>query len=261
MKVTIHASGLSGLFDCPARWAAMNLDGIRMPSGPAAHLGTSLHASTAVYDAARIHGESVTVDDAAGVFVDTLRNPDREVDWQGENIKKLETVGLRLHGGYCRQVAPHKQYEAVEQRCDPLDIEIDGVTLSLVGTLDRLRRTDSGQLAVSDIKSGARAVSAAGAAVTTGHAPQIGIYSLLAEAQLGQPVDGPGEVIGLNTGNGRVGTGEIEFPRAGLLGRDGEPGMLEMAAGLIKAGLFYGNSKSWLCSPKYCPVYHSCFFH
>ena len=52
--INIRASSLGELFDCPARWAAKNLDNLRMPGNGKAHLGTSLHASTAAFDASAL---------------------------------------------------------------------------------------------------------------------------------------------------------------------------------------------------------------
>ena len=54
--ITIRASSLGNLFDCPARWAATHIDGLRTPSNGKARLGTAVHASTAVYDQSTIDG-------------------------------------------------------------------------------------------------------------------------------------------------------------------------------------------------------------
>ena len=48
--MTIRASALADLFDCQARFYWRNIVGLRMPSSGAAHLGTALHRSTAVFD-------------------------------------------------------------------------------------------------------------------------------------------------------------------------------------------------------------------
>ena len=72
-SVAIRASSLSELFDCPARWAAKHLDGLRMPSSGAAQLGTAVHAGTALYDTSRLPGGSpITIDDAAGAVVESF---------------------------------------------------------------------------------------------------------------------------------------------------------------------------------------------
>lgn len=79
--VTIRASSLGSLFDCPARWAATHIDGIRMPSNGKAALGKAVHASTAVYDQSTIDGLGITIDEAAGAAVDAIHRPDEETIW------------------------------------------------------------------------------------------------------------------------------------------------------------------------------------
>ncbi len=260
----IRASSISELFDCGARWEAKHILGIRMPSSPPAHLGTSIHASTAVFDKARLEGSPVTVDDAAGEFIDTLHNPTEEVDWSDSDltIKKAEQIGLQLHSRYCAEIAPHQDYVAVEMTCEALDISFDeDLTITLTGTTDRVRRLPDGTLGIADLKSGGRAVGADGVAVTKGHAPQIGIYNLLAEFALGRQIDGDGQIVGLQTsGKARVGTGIIENPKAALIGSPDTPGLLEYAAAMLKHGIFPGNAKSYLCSQKYCPIYATCAY-
>jgi hypothetical protein len=52
--VTIRASSFGSLFDCPARWIAIHLEGKRTPSSANSALGTGVHAGTAVYDESRV---------------------------------------------------------------------------------------------------------------------------------------------------------------------------------------------------------------
>ena len=73
--VSIRASSLPELFDCPARWAAKQLEGKRMPMGGAAALGKAIHASTGAFDAATVLGSPITADDAAAAAVDALYKP------------------------------------------------------------------------------------------------------------------------------------------------------------------------------------------
>ena len=56
----------------------------------------------------------------------------------------------------------------------------------------------------------------------------------------------------------RVAVGEIMSARDALVGEKDSPGMLEYAAKLLNGGIFYGNPRSTLCSPKYCPAYQLC---
>ena len=262
--VHIRASSLSELLDCPARWKAKHLDGIRMPYSGPAWLGTALHRSTAAFDQARLDGDPVTADDTAGVLVDALHHPDEDVVWDEITPRQAEPIALTLHTRYCADVAPEHDYVGVEITCDALDVEVpeQNITIRLTGTTDRIRRLPDGRFGIADLKSGKRAVGTDGRAVTKGHGPQLGVYELLAEQAIGQPMQAPAEIIGLQTtGNARVGTGEISNARAALVGVDGTPGMLEHAAMILRHGMFHGNPRSSLCSPKYCPAWGGCPFH
>ena len=65
--ILIRASSLAGLFECPARWEAQNIRGLRTPSSGSARLGTAVHTSTALFDTSRMNGTGITPDEAAGV--------------------------------------------------------------------------------------------------------------------------------------------------------------------------------------------------
>lgn len=259
--VSIRASSLAELFDCPARWAAKHIDGKRLPRSAAAQLGTAVHASTAVYDASRLDGGSpVTADDAAGALVDAIHRPEEDVEWEDTKPQEAERIGLALHARYCADIAPRQKYLGVEVACERL--EIPDLGIALTGTTDRVRETADGQIGIADLKTGGRAVGADGTVTTNGHGPQMGVYELLAEQVMGRPVTAPAQIVGLNTGKTaaaqRVGTGEIEGARAALVGTEDQPGMLEHASRIIHSGLFFGNSKSVLCSSKFCPAHPTC---
>jgi RecB family exonuclease len=262
MRVTLRASSVSDLLDCPARWKAKHLDGKSIPKAAAAHLGTALHASTAVFDRAAIDGAGLTADEAAGALVDTLHHPDEEVDWRELSPSQAEPIGLALHHDYCTQLSPKQRYRAVELTCESLDIDVDGgglapVTLRLTGTADRVRETAQG-LGIADLKTGKRAVDASGRAATQGHAAQLAIYELLASYSLGEEMAAPAQIIGLNTQSLRVGVGTLSRTQEALVGDPESPGLLDYIAKIFLHDLFYGNPRSLLCSARYCPVYSTC---
>lgn len=255
--IRVRASSLSDYADCPARWYARQILGLSLPSSGAAHLGTSLHRSTGVYDAARVEGRPVSADDAAGVLVEVLRHPEGDVDWAGESVAEAERRGLVLHSRYCAVIAPDRDYRSVELACEPLVVDCEGVTLELTGTADRIRRTPDGP-GVSDLKSGARAVSG-GRVTTRGHGMQLAMYELLAERTIGERITAPGEIIGLQTaGDPEVASAEVPSKREALVGTPERPGLLDAIAQSIRSGVFAGNPRSMLCTPKYCPAYQSC---
>ncbi|WP_026641148.1 RecB family exonuclease [Bordetella petrii] len=260
--IPIRASSLAELFDCPARWEAKHILKMRMPSSAAARLGTAIHAGTAAFDQAKLDGSPISADDAAGALVDVLHDTMEEVDWEDTKPSDAERVALALHTRYCAEIAPHQDYVAVELTCERL--EITDLGLALTGTTDRVRRLPDGQKGITDLKSGKTAVGADGRVATAGHGPQMGVYELLAEFSIGEPLTAPAQIIGLQTGKTaaaqRVGTGEIVEARGALVGTADSPGLLEHASRIIHSGSFYGNPKSYLCSARYCPRHSTCKF-
>lgn len=258
--VTVRASSLSELFDCPARFEAKHIKGLRRPRSAAAQLGTAIHASTAVYDESRRVGQGITADEAAGVLVDAIHKPAEEVEWD-ESPKAAEKIGLALHRRYCDEIAPTQEYLGVEVTCERL--EITDLGLALTGTTDRVRVTADGY-GIADIKTGKTAVGADGMVSTGGHVIQAAVYELLASAAMGLPIAAPAQIIGMQTGKTdkgqRVGTGEIAGARNVLLGDSETPGLLEHASKILKSGNFYGNPNSRLCSDKFCPAFGICRF-
>lgn len=260
--VFIRASSLAELFDCPARWAAKHLERKTMPKSAAAQLGTAVHAGTAAFDSSRLPGGTpITADDAAGALVDAIQHPEEEVDWDEASPREAERIALALHSRYCSDVAPRQQYLGVEVKCEKL--ELPDLGIALTGTTDRVRQVGN-DLGIGDLKTGGRAVGADGRCVTQGHGAQLGVYELLAEHAMGLPITAPAQIVGMQTGKTaaaqRVATADVPNARAALVGTEDSPGLLEHAAALIRAGAFYGNSKSYLCSAKYCPAHPTCRF-
>jgi hypothetical protein len=260
--VTIRASSLGELFDCPARWAAKHIDGKNMPSSGAATLGTAVHAGTALFDASRLPGGTpISANDAAGAVVDAIYKPEQDVDWDEDRPQDAEKIALALHAKYCSEIAPKQQYAAVEIACERL--EIPDLGIALTGTTDRVRKTENGH-GIADLKTGKTAVSADGTVKTAGHAFQLGVYELLAEQSSGLQITESAQIIGMSTGKTaaaqRAGIGTVDNARAMLIGTPEQPGVLEHASRIIHGGVFYGNPRSQLCGAKYCPNFSTCGF-
>lgn len=255
--VRVRASSLGELFDCPARWEAKVLLGMRGANNGKAQLGTAIHAGTAAFDQAILDGLPISVNDSCDPLVKAIWEPEYDVDWGEDNQKDAERIGIQLLSKYVKDVVPVQQYAAVEVTCENLEITDLGITLT--GTADRIRVID-GEYGLSDLKSGGRAVSSDGRAVTAGHGAQLGVYELLAEHTFGQSMTLPAQIIGLQTAKttAKVGLGEIPNVRAALVGTEEDPGLLQHASKLIHSGAFYGNPKSMLCSSKFCPRYAPC---
>lgn len=260
MSATIRASSLADLFDCAMRWEAIHIRRMYRPTNGAAHIGTSIHAGTAVYDEATLHRAPITLDDATGILVDTLYHPETEVEWEDDMpARKAEPIARKLLSNYVESIAPAHDYIAVEARADDLTIDVGGFALTLTGTVDRVRRDRDGSLGIADIKTGKTAVSADGIVATGKHAPQVGAYEILAQHAIGRPMDAPAEIIGLQTnGKARVGSGFIDRPRDLLLGGEDHKGLIEMAVDILRAGSFHPNPRSMLCMAKFCPIHSIC---
>ncbi len=158
--IAIRASSLADLFDCPARWEAKHLRGLRLPSGPGAVLGHAVHAGAAAFDQAVINGEPISFDDAAGIVADAAREEARtvDVDWSGDmQPADVEKIGIDLCRLYCEQVSPEYDWAAVEASCEALVIE--DVGLVLTGTTDRIYRDPILGYGIADIKTGKSSVA------------------------------------------------------------------------------------------------------
>ncbi len=259
---TVRASSWPALFDCAMRWQYQNIMGLRLPSSGAACTGHGLHRGTAVYDNQRLAGEAPKIEAAYSALVDTIYKPEGDVVWEHDfGQEKAERIGIALLDNYAATIAPTHEFRAVEVKCEALDVTTDSGIIRLTGTADRVRVTEAGE-GISDIKSGATAVNAAGEVKTKGHHMQTGIYRIMAEATLQRRLEAPDELIGMQTnGKARVAFAELRDSRTALVGDHDTPGMIEIAAKMLKAGSFPPNPSSVLCSPKYCPGYQRCKFH
>lgn len=268
--MTIRASSFGGLFDCALRWKKIHLEGMTMPNSPRALIGTGFHAGAAVFDQARIEGDRIKPDDAVGVALDSIREriAAEGANWRSDepSPREVDDVTTKITTLYCTKIAPERQWEAVELAVTPMEVETEhGVTVRLTGTLDRAR-VRAGTHGITDLKSGRSAVSG-GKAQTKRHRAQIGTYELLYEHTTGNRVDGPGEILGINTtGTYAHGTGLIHGARKALVGSPetadspADPGLIEMAARMYRSDLFPPNPQSPLCDARWCPHYARCAY-
>lgn len=236
---------------------------MRLPTSVAAQLGTAIHASTSAFDAAALRGSRITPDEAAGAAVDAIHKPNADVAWDDEiNPSSAEKIALSLHAKYCRGIAPEQNYIGVEVSCDRL--EITDLGIALTGTTDRVRVTADGEIGIVDIKTGKNAVSSDGCVKTSGHMAQLAVYELLTSQALGRELSAPAQIIGMQTGKTekaqRVACAPVVAPSLALIGTEDNPGLLEIAAGMLRKGLFYGNPRSQICSVKYCPAWKNCLW-
>lgn len=262
---TVRASSWSGLFDCAFKWEGENLLGIRKPSGLRAHLGTSIHAGTAAFDAGRLpNGFGISVDDAAGITADALRNPEREVDFSKDELtlREAESIGIKLTIAYCIDVAPKFTFSSVEQKLKPMDIDCGGgVVVRLTGSMDRARVAETaGGRVIADLKTGV-GVMERGEVVTKGRSPQLGTYQLLAEHTDGEPAP-RAQIIALPTSGAPIVKASRTWDaRPVMVGTPEAPGLIQHAAAMFRSGLFPPNPASVLCSERYCSRWATCPYH
>lgn len=277
--LTIRASSLAELFDCPQRWAAIHVEGRRgWNSGPA-WLGTSMHHGTAAFDQSAIEGQPITVDDATDLVIHKIDHPEEEVRWDKQlSQREARSLASILVPDYCNRIAPQYTFETVELKLEPLTIDVEGVHITLTGTADRVRVEDNfanvqapgyefvdeapwwAQQArgICDVKSG-RSVIRNGQVQTDKHVAQLGTYELLevmVAKQTHKDMTLPAEIIALPTsGEHSCAVGTMDRPSRILLGEGRHAGLLKAAANMAKHEMFHGNPKSMLCGEKYCPVY------
>jgi hypothetical protein len=263
--VAVRASSWGALFDCAHKWEGEHLLGMRKASGLRAQLGTAIHASTAKFDSSRLPGGSpVSTDEAAGVFVDTLRHPEREIDLSQDEltVNEAERIGLQLHTQYCLDLSPRFTFRSVEATLKPLDIDCGGgVVVRLTGTMDRARvaATPAGSV-IPDIKTGSRVIEK-GEVKTKGRSAQLGTYQLMHEQEHDEPTAGAQVIALQTTTKPQAGVSPVFDARRVMVGTETAPGLIEFAAEMFRTGLFPPNPASLLCSPKYCARWDTCNFH
>ncbi len=265
--VRIRASSWGTLFDCAYKWEAENILGMTKPSSGRAHLGTSMHKSTAAIDTRQMNNDPMSIDEAIDIFLDSIENPDEEVDWKHDDLAITDArhIGIKLNDMYLNEWSHKFNFLSVEKEIGAIDINTDqGVIIRLTGRMDRIRiiSTNEGtRKSIVDVKTGKAAVSG-GKATTKGKGAQLGVYEILEEEESGEACNGPAGIIGMQTSkNPKIALGSIDQPRKLLLGDDQNEGMISMAGKMLKSGLFTPNPSSMLCDKKWCARWNSCIYH
>lgn len=272
IRLSIRASSFPKLLDCPARWHAIHVEGKEGPTSGPAHLGTSLHSGAAKFDQSVLEKEPISPDDAVDHVLEMIKHPAHEVNWGDLSQLKAREVAHPLILDYCERIAPTLTFEKVEVKCTPLVIDMgDNVSFELTGTADRVRveydqsrglvetREGAKLRGISDLKSG-RQIIRNGQIAIEKHIGQLAAYEIMeimVERELQQEMVLPAQVIALPTSGSerRVQVDEVERPSRVLLGEGSHAGVLRVAAGMARSGVFHGNPSSQLCSKKYCPIY------
>lgn len=268
LEYRIRASSIKDALDCAMRFEAKQLRGIRMPSSAPAHVGTAVHAGTALYDQRRMDHEPVTVDEAADAAIKVIdTDPEEGVVWDELDKRDARKAAVGILVNYAQKIAPERIFVAVEAKLEDFRITFEDVrvTIRLSGTTDRVRKVVGRGLAgygISDVKSGAARVDRENNAISKAEKAQLAVYELLAEQATGLAMTSPAEVIGANTtGSFRVGFKEVTGTRDALIGAPGIPGTLEFLSKMLRSGVFPPNPSSLMCHERYCPLYPKCPYH
>lgn len=221
-----------------------------------------MHAAVAAFDKRRMLGESDRLlEESTAVFHDELARPEEGLVWDEKDYSKAQQIGVDLLKKYVDQIAPRYKFVAVEVKCPPMDILVEGIVLRLTGSVDRIRIAATGGYGVTDFKSGEQAVRADDTVVVAPHRAQVGVYEILSGPMMGVQMSEPAEIIGMQTnGKARVAVGQIHGAAEALIGTEDSPGTLVYVARLIREGIYYGNPKSLMCSEKFCPAHPTCKF-
>lgn len=250
-KVTVRASSVAELVDCPLRWATKYLDGRTMPQTPPAVIGTAVHASSASFD----RGEG-NAHQTAEIAADLVLHPEGETRWLDISKYKAVENAINAHLSYCRDVAPRFEFTHIEEKLDPLSVSIDDkVIIEFTGTLDRTRKYMDDVSIVCDVKSGQRVLSQN----MSKHKAQLGVYIMLASKKLGKIYIKTADILQIQT-NGKAGVHVSSDPYKVLVGEPGHNGIIHYMANMFYNGDYIGNPSSMMCSEKYCPRYNDCFF-
>lgn len=273
--IWIRASSLSTLFDCPERWAAQHpqLGAMRMPSSAASAIGTAVHAGCEVYDMARLIRVRPSLGDALDAAVEKIDKPEYEVIWDDFNQRQAKSIATQLVQSYCTAFSSRFEFDAIEMDMDYLDVvAANGLKIRFTGKIDRRRvlrfkavgdqpaRTRRG---ICDIKTGKKVILGDGSVNVQVSGAQMAVYELLelmSTNTLGKSDMLPVMIFAFPTvGKNQPAVSEIKEPPHRLLTGDADhKGAIDIAADMIKSGNYYGNARSMLCTPRYCPKHGNC---
>lgn len=272
-EVSLRASSLPELLDCPARWHAKQVLGMRLPSSPEAALGKAVHAGAAAFDKSVQAGDPIKMHDAAEISRNAILHPDEEVDWSASTeIDRSDATGMAglMTGIYIDNIGAWKggrtgredddapverrSFIKIEETLQPfVVVNRDGSRVTLTGTPDRIYQQGEDLFGIADIKTGK---SASGG---RDHRAQLAVYEVLAKYSMGIDINAPAFVLGVKS------TGEFFPDSAGypladglMFGGNAAGGLMQYVFALMKAEIFPGNPKSVLCSKKYCPAHGIC---
>lgn len=175
-NVTLSFSDVKYYFECPYQFKLRILYGFNAPLDEALGFGKSLHDALAEVHARALRGETVVPSEAAGLVDRHLRTPYAYPSLR----EKLQEAAERIVEAYIHK--NQADFSKVEFTEKAIEIALgDGV--SVAGRIDLVRRLDTGEVTIVDLKSNERAQAEA---VTE---TQLHIYALGYQELTGRPAD------------------------------------------------------------------------
>jgi len=149
-NVTLSFSDLKYFFECPYQFKLRILYGFNAPLDEALGFGKSLHDALAEVHARVLRGERIKPTEAVALVQRHLRAPYAYPALR----EKLEQTAQRVIESYIRKNA--SQFKNLEFSEKVIEIALgDGV--SVAGRIDLVRRIDTGEVTIVDLKSNDRA--------------------------------------------------------------------------------------------------------
>jgi DNA helicase-2/ATP-dependent DNA helicase PcrA len=175
-NVTLSFSDLKYFFECPYQFKLRILYGFNAPLDEALGYGKSLHDALAEVHARALRGEAVDPAEAEALVQRHLRAPYAYPALR----EQLEKAARRVIDAYIRKNAA--DFHNLEFSEKAIEIALgDGV--SVAGRIDLVRKVDTGEVTIVDLKSNDRAQAEA---VTE---TQLHIYALGYQELTGRPAD------------------------------------------------------------------------
>jgi DNA helicase-2/ATP-dependent DNA helicase PcrA len=148
-NVVLSFSDVKYFFECPYQFKLRILYGFNAPLDEALGFGKSLHDALADVHARALRGESVVPEEAGALVARHLRTPYAYAALR----EKLEGAAKMAIEGYIRKNAPG--FKNLEYSEKGIEIGLgDGV--SVVGRIDLVKRMDTGEVTIVDLKSNER---------------------------------------------------------------------------------------------------------
>jgi DNA helicase-2/ATP-dependent DNA helicase PcrA len=149
-NVTLSFSDLKYFFECPYQFKLRILYGFNAPLDEALGYGKSLHDALAEVHARALRGEPIDAGEARALVQRHLRTPYAYASLR----ETMEKAAEKIIASYIRK--NEDDFKHLEFSEKPIEIALgDGV--SVAGRIDLVRRVDSGEVTIVDLKSSERA--------------------------------------------------------------------------------------------------------